>query len=487
MKLGILLQNGTEQVAKDSEKKKRKSDYKSKAIYSSWLALSLFSLGLVVGQIGPTFLDLQIITGTDVEKASAFFTGGSVGYLTGSVISGAIYNKVNRKLMLFLGLLLLGVCSLTTPFCSIYALMIVVRTCSGVCSGFVDTTTNAEHMRVWGLDGQVLMQLLHFAFAFGGVISPLYSEPFLTEKDEEDTRNCTHESWNVKENNNSLSSQPQSTNVLYAFIITGTCVILSSLPFLYFSVKDSIRRKKKKAVIEEKPVQRKLPLPVLLFTLLVLCLFYALYCCVEDTFASFLMTFLVKEYCYVTKSKGAHVTSIYWASFAVSRFLSIFISKFIIAVNLLFICCMLMLISFACFYISATFAVSDPNAINAVIFFTIVVGLSMSAVFPSGFSWTEAELLKVTGCVSSCILVSASIGTMVNPIMLGYLMTHLSNLWFCYLLLGETVALCCVFIFLRLFNKLYINKTYGCIQSPQLSIQVSAEHGSSLKMSNPDL
>lgn len=343
-------------------------------------------------------------------------------------------------------------------------------------------------MRVWGKDGHVLMQLLHFAFAFGGVISPLYTEPFLTEKDTEDTRNCTHESWNVKENvTNSLSYQPKSTNVRYAFIITGTWIIIFSLPFLYFGVKDAIIQKKKKALIEEKPVQRKLPLPVLLFTLLVLCLFYALYCCIEDTFAAFLMTFLVKEYCYVTKSKGAHVTSIYWASFAASRFLSIFVSKFVKAVNLLFICCMLMLISFASFYVSAIFAVSNPDAINAVIFSTIVAGLSMSAVFPSGFSWTETELLKVTGCVSSCILVSASIGTMANPIMLGYLMTHQSNLWFCYLLLTETIALCSVFIFLRLFNKLYINNKYGCISFPQLSIQVSAEQDSTNKMSNPDL
>lgn len=42
--LGILLQNGTGEEAKDSEKKTTEPDYRSKAIYSSWLAVALFSL-----------------------------------------------------------------------------------------------------------------------------------------------------------------------------------------------------------------------------------------------------------------------------------------------------------------------------------------------------------------------------------------------------------------------------------------------------------
>lgn len=51
--------------------------------------------GMAVGQMGPTFLDLQIITNTDLEKASAFFTGASIGYLAGSITAGALYSRVS--------------------------------------------------------------------------------------------------------------------------------------------------------------------------------------------------------------------------------------------------------------------------------------------------------------------------------------------------------------------------------------------------------
>ncbi|CAL1530089.1 unnamed protein product, partial [Lymnaea stagnalis] len=437
--------------------------YRKKVFFSLWLAVSLFSLGVTIGQMGPTFLDLQIITNTNVEEASAFFTGTSIGYLTGSIISGAIYNKVNKPLLEFTTLLLLGVFTTATPHCSNYPLMIILRTAVGTCCGCVDTSNIAEHMRIWGNEGQALMQLLHFALALGGVISPLYSEPFLAEKSlENDTTTAIlNETLSLNYTNMSENTLPQTTNVHWAFLITGIWTLLSSIPFLVFWIQGAINKKKNESKKENKKItQRDLPKPVLILVLLTLCFMYVLYCCVEDTFASFLMTFLVKEYDYVTKSKGAHVTALYWASFATSRFLMIFISKFITAVHLLFICCTLMLISFLGFFSSAIFAVSNPAVIDGLIFFSVMAGLSMSAVFPSGFSWTEAELLKVTGRVSSCILVSASIGTMVNPLMLGYLMTEFSNIWFCYLLLGETIALCCVFLFLWSLNRFILNNRY---------------------------
>ncbi|KAK0055323.1 sodium-dependent glucose transporter 1A-like isoform X1 [Biomphalaria pfeifferi] len=294
------------------------SHYRNKVLHSVWIAISLFSLGICVGQMGPSFLDLQIVTNTDVEKASAFFTGSSIGYLTGSILSGALYTRVNRPLLQFFTLVILGITTTLTPYCSVYPLMIFIRSIVGTCAGCVDTTGNAEHMRIWGNDGQVLMQLLHFSFALGGVISPLYSEPFLAEKIEEK---------NILEN----------------------------------------------------------------------------------------------------------ITS--W------RNTSVFTND----INL--------------------------TSVNS----TVDIGISMSAVFPAGFSWTEAELLRVTGPISSCILVSASVGTMINPLMLGVLMTELSNMWFCYLLLGQTVLLCCIFVFLWSFNRFFLNRHYGPLADTSLNIEVSEQ------------
>ncbi|KAH9489172.1 hypothetical protein Btru_057758 [Bulinus truncatus] len=134
--------------------------YIKKLLHSIWLALALFSVGITVGQIGPSFLDLQIITNTNLEQASAFFTGISLGYLTGSVISGAVYSKVNKPLLQFFALIILGISSTVTPYCTEYPLMIFIRTLAGICCGCLETIGNAEHMRIWGNDGQQKLLLL---------------------------------------------------------------------------------------------------------------------------------------------------------------------------------------------------------------------------------------------------------------------------------------------------------------------------------------
>ena len=45
--------------------------------------------------MGPTFLDLQIITNTDVKEASAFFTAFFVGSQIGAVLGGLVGHKVS--------------------------------------------------------------------------------------------------------------------------------------------------------------------------------------------------------------------------------------------------------------------------------------------------------------------------------------------------------------------------------------------------------
>ncbi|XP_005104820.1 sodium-dependent glucose transporter 1A [Aplysia californica] len=480
--------------------------YKKKLINSLCISLVFLTLGMCIGMHGPTFLDLQIITNTDVERGAAFFTAGSIGYFIGSVATGAVYNYVSQSLLLFIGSTFLGVVCCITPYCSPYALMIFIRGAGGVACGFVDTTGNANHMQIWGNEGQVLMQLLHFCFALGGTISPLYTEPFLAPKEDEENSSTVSlnmitvttvgplnasssgygilpPSRNSSQNFNLTSPSvgtERTTHVAYAFLITGILCVASAIPFLVIYVKEKLKEKKKGKTAEETLTQRDLPRPVLVFVLVTVCAFYLVYCSVEDTFASFLMTFLVKQYDFVSKSKGAYITAFYWASFAVSRFLMIFLSKILSPVKLLTLCCSLMVVSFAGFYISATF-----SAIKALTFFAVLAGFSMSAVFPSGFSWTEQELLRVTGRVSSCILLSACLGTMANPMLLAYLMEEFSNMWFCYLLVNQTVLLCVLFIFLLIFNRCYLNVRYGKLQmTPDITIDVELEINQPLSSEN---
>lgn len=453
------------------EKLKSDEAYKERVIRSCWLALCSLTLGFVFGQQGPAFLDLQIITNTDVETASAFFTSASCGYMVGSFISGFVHNKINNNVLMAIVNVGAGTASIITPHCSPFYLMIIIRFTTNMFCGGIDTLVNAEHMKIWGSEGRSLLQVIHFNFALGGVIVPLFTEPFLAPKEmknstEAQVFNMTSSdpSLNISSNltmslyNNSTTGLlPRTTNVHFAFLIGGILSLLISVPFIIMSFTEKKSKSSSGAYIQSVH-DRKLPFPLYVCLILVLCFFYLVYCCVEDTFASFLMTFVVTEYYSVSKSDGAYITTFYWASFAAGRFLSIFVLKYLTAVKVVFIYTLFMIVAYGGFTISAYFGHIDMIKV-----FSCMAGLSMSAVFAAGFSWMEAELLKVTGWVSSFILIGSSIGMMINPLIIGYLMKNVSNMWFCYILLTESLLLCCVFLFLLSLNRCYINKRFGTI------------------------
>lgn len=106
-------------------------------IASTYISLSL--QGLIAGQAGSTFLDLQIITNTDTDKASVMFTGTSVGYLVGSIVCGLIYDRFNKSLLLFLSLVGNAIATISVPFCPLLGIMLVFRSLQGFFGGAVET------------------------------------------------------------------------------------------------------------------------------------------------------------------------------------------------------------------------------------------------------------------------------------------------------------------------------------------------------------
>uniref|UniRef100_A0A2C9LKI7 Major facilitator superfamily (MFS) profile domain-containing protein n=1 Tax=Biomphalaria glabrata TaxID=6526 RepID=A0A2C9LKI7_BIOGL len=480
--------------------------YRKRVFQSLLLSVSSFTLGIVLGQQGPSFLDLQIITNTDVVQASAFFTSASFGYMVGSFISGFVHGKVNNNINMAVVCAGAGLGAITTPHCSSYYLMIAIRFTTNMFCGGIDTLVNAEHMSIWGSEAQALLQVIHFTFAFGGVITPLFTEPFLTPKDVKMANLSNYlnvtghnlsinlSSFNEGTNSTLLPSEfnkytdfnltnsseifldnisaelkYRTTKVHYAFLIAGCIAIMTSIPFFIMIFYDN----KSKTPHDENYIQvpsRKLPLHLHIFLIITLCFFFLVYCCVEDTFASFLMTFLVKEYEEVSKSKGAYITTFYWASFALGRFLCIFVCKFLIAVKVITLYTILMVFAYSGFTICATYGLIDGLTV-----FAGMAGISMAPVFASGFNWAGSELLQVTGWISSFILIGSSIGMMINPLIIGNLMERLSNMWFCYVLLSQTFLLCGVFVFLLSLNRLYINKVYGTVGGQRsLEIEVDA-------------
>ena len=339
---------------------------------------------------------------------------------------------------------------------------------------------NVEHLRLWRSGGKSLLQFIHFTFAFGGMLTPLYTEPFLAAKDTNTNASlilpdsiASHHltinrsvypsvvdtsfmSQNMSLNTTILTDTARVTNVHYAFLITGVISAVCVIPYIILFFK-TIKEDDSSEDEKDNPAKRrKIPRHLHVFMVALLCLFYILYCCVEDTFASFLMTFVVTNYDHVSKSEGAYITTFYWALFAVGRFISVFLTKYLTAVQMMYLCSCMMSMAFTAFLISAHFGLVTVLTVCAGL-----AGVGMSSLFPSGMSWSEAELTQVTATISTLIFIMSSIGVMINPLYIGYLIEEVDPMWFCYVLLGQTLAMVVIFWFLLCFNRCFLNVRYG--------------------------
>ncbi|XP_033761399.1 LOW QUALITY PROTEIN: uncharacterized protein LOC117343177 [Pecten maximus] len=502
--------------------------YRSKFLQTLSIFWAFSVLGWTIGQFGPSFLDLQVITGSSLREGSAFMTAHSVGYLLGSLTSGLVFDSLDKVLLVFYPVLGNAVTIAVIPWCSPYGLMVFSHWVKGLFSGGLDAVCNAETVYIWGDEGRSFMQALHFSFAMGGILAPMATAPFLVDDPEirnltmmkqllrkprsllgNDTAfydtvssalgfttesvNSTLEiiTYNVTSFLNSstsglslsmmneqlnatlsplfettMMSLGQISTITAPSIINSTTTVVTStfppqlpdepsqlwkacsitsamgltacIPFIIMRLKS--KTKNGKWPEDEEKLLRILPLSTKALILFNMSMLLGTYSAIEDTFAGFLTTFCVKQMKW-TKAMGSFTTSVYWASFGGGRFVGIFLVKMCDPVRIITLYSTLLVLSFVGLYCTSTGQFDGGVWVCA-----FLGGFALSVIFPTIFTWTEAELLPVTGKIASIFLIASSSGTMVNPIVLGYLMDSLTPMWFCYLLLGESIAMYILFL-----------------------------------------
>lgn len=316
-------------------------------------------------------------------------------------------------------------------------------------------------VRIWGKDVGPYMQAVHFAFGLGGIVSPLIAAPFLLSRQESPSNgtdasstphgfltggfnvssvstpfvdNSENNAFNVS-NSAGFPDAAQQTQVHIPYIIVGLLTVLASIPFveMYQSKRAEKRRQSINQGNEEKEV-RHIPLTTCLkatFLVLMGC-FYIFYACVEDTFAGFIMTFVVLHLKW-SKTKGTQITSVFWISFSVGRLFAIVISKYLTPWKMLALDFVLLILSF----LTLLLGVESSEAFSWVC--TVAVAVAMASIFPSGMTWMDKSIMKISGKVASFLLVCASFGSMVNPVLVGYLFENDTPMWFIYLLFAHTL------------------------------------------------
>ncbi|KAK7099332.1 hypothetical protein V1264_003483 [Littorina saxatilis] len=490
---------------------------------SLWICLCCACKGLTAAMIGPAFLDLQLITNTNVQQASALFTAFSAGNMAGSLLVGLLYGLFNPSLLMIGGMLMMAVTSAVTPFCSLFAFMVVVCFLTAVFGTSFGATSTANAVKTWGagMALETALQAMNCAYAVGAVAAPLIVEPFLAPKIQTVTFNASNFSvldpriqlagfsassdsfldpsmvkagTNRYFYSNETSSEPSvpDTRIHFAFSITAALSFLASIPLLVdiittrLAARNDVEGSARDQTLAEKEHRASrnddhngrpnLPRAAYLGTLLWVCVFNAVFLGVEMTFPYYLPTFVVLQLGW-SKSRGALVTSAFWLAFAGSRFACVFLVRIFRPAQILVSCFSLMVPSFVAFLLASLWQLDWLVWLSSV-----TAGVATSAVIPSGYSWVNDELMPVTGRVTSVVILAANVGPLLNPMVLGRMMENSGPICLAYALAGEATLCALIFLLLLLFSRTYLRTNYGRfhnddVTQPLLSVPETVQKG----------
>ncbi|XP_067670542.1 sodium-dependent glucose transporter 1A-like [Haliotis asinina] len=459
--------------------KMKDSGYRRKFLHTIVLFLSFAVLGVCDTIHYPAFLDLALITGTNVEQASVFYTAMSVGGLVGSVVMGFLFDKLtNHRLLLLAASNIGGAVTLAAiPWSRNYWLTIFIFFINYVFNLAFDTGTHADLLNTWGKDGKMFLQFLHFSYALGTILSPLIAEPFLVEigGDNSTQQPSLHVDLIGPSPNKTADFTPYAavkdnftipgydnhpeSQIKYAYLIAGFLFLFSAL---LMGLEGCINRKKpKSAVVKEDHREiRELQPRTKVIVLLIVSVIYFFHCASGLTISGYMMAFCVKDRGW-SKETTAYLTAVFWAVFAASRLGGVFVIKFISPFKLMFICNCMLTLSVGGLWISVA-----TNSDTWVWICIIATSVGAAVFFPTGFIRVETDIMPVSGMVAGIMMLATNAAGIVNPLLVGYLMQEVSPKWYVYVTFAEVVVcfLCC--FVLDLVIKTMVTKQKSNVSLP---------------------
>ena len=388
-----------------------------KIFQSTCLALAFLALGLYIAMFGPTLPTLSHNLQVQIDTMSYILPGRAAGYLSGSIISGLIYDKVDHHLMMFCSLSVSAIGILLIPYMNHVVAVAVIMCFVSLSTGFLDTAGNVMCLQIWGNKSGPFLQALHFFFALGTTIAPLLAIPFIMDVEHKNKSDQVLNATNKNETaimsvNDSLRTDALEKfhPVVYAYFICAVFTGLIALSFLYLGCchrRSAISSQKNTVKQEGKKFRIKI--------LILLFIFYMIYVGTEETFGVFIYTFAVRCQKQYSKAQASLVNSLFWGAFAVGRFLAIPIARYfspskVLATDLL-----------GTVTSAITLALFSVYAERAEALFWLAVavyGISMASIFPTGISWAE-QYITVTGKAAMVLVVGSATGSMVFPIFIG--------------------------------------------------------------------
>lgn len=337
--------------------------------------LAYIALGMISGAYGPAVPSFAANTASELNEVSSFFVFSSMGYIAGSFLAGFLFHKFSGNKVLAICLLGMALGVGLLPVIHRLWLLIVVVFLIGITQSSVDMGHNTMMVWLHGSKVAPYMNGLHFSFGIGSFLAPLMIAQSLR---------ATH-------------------YINWAFWIIAITMLLP-IPFLIKLTSPS--NPETVAATTDEPARPKVSRKLLVF----LVMFFLFFTGSEITFTNWIYTHGLKTG-FVDVETAAYLTSSFWVTFLIARFVGIgisrrFTSRQIIWFNLtgsFFTLILMLILSGSAWALWAC---------------TAAFGLFVATGFPTSMN-LAGELNAVTARNTSIFFVASSTSVMISPWIVG--------------------------------------------------------------------
>ncbi len=341
-------------------------------------------LGMETSILGPTLPGLAQQTAAQLAAISYLFTGHALGYMVGSFFGGRLYDRVPGHLVVVAMLALMAAVLILVPWIPVLWLLIPAWILLGVSGGALDVGGNTLLIWVHGRQVGPFMNALHFFFGVGSFLIPIIVAQAMAL----------------------TGSFPWAYRVL-ALLLVPVALWMARVPSPASpnATNGQAGTERQAGADTRTGVDARR-------TVILICLLLGLYVGAEAAFGGWIYTYAL-ALDLNDATTAAYLTSAFWGALTVGRLLAIPLATRFRPRSIL-------LTDLAGCLVSAGILLLGSGSTTATWLGAMGLGLSMASVFPTAMSLAEHHI-PITGQVTGWFLVSASIGGMLLPWLIGQL------------------------------------------------------------------
>ncbi|XP_003748191.1 sodium-dependent glucose transporter 1 [Galendromus occidentalis] len=375
--------------------------------------------GMAIAVYGATLVDVADIYRESIRATSITLTARGLGSVFSSLIGALVYKFVNLQVVLMACVIFGAISALLTTVLPSIIYLHVLTFFVGCSMGFMEIGIHVWLQVIWKERSGSFFHFMNFMFGFGGIVGPFICEPFLRgmENDSRLYENVTaskaeFSSVSIEGNvtqlvNGGTSPERSGSRIFTAFCIIAAIHGINALSMIIPYCMDSSDFKASK---ETSYFKRDLPKHSRRTVLALLALYLTVGVTCEFGFSSMVFTFAVSHpSLHFTKSQAAFLTSLFWASYTVSRIvttglsLKFGVAQLIVGSHFIYVTSVVLMMFFL-----------DTSPALVTWLGTALVAFGLSPYWSNGTAWSVLFIQLTPGSVG-LIMVLISSGVMLIP------------------------------------------------------------------------